>query len=82
MMELADVYPPEAGIRSWRRTVRLDRSLQMVTLEDAWDLGLDAGPVTLHLIAVTEPRIVAAGQLLVPGLDRDFLFAYPGTSST
>lgn len=76
-MELAGAYPPEAGLRSWRRTVRLDRAAELVTLDDAWELGRDAGPVTLHLITAAEPRATADGQLLVPGHDRDLLVRYP-----
>jgi hypothetical protein len=48
-----------------------------VTVDDTWELGLDAAPVALHLMAAAEPRVATAGQLLVPGHDRDLLVGYP-----
>lgn len=53
-LDLAGAYPM-TGIRSWRRTVTLDRVLRRVVIDDAWDLGpwLDGGtepPTVLHLL--------------------------------
>jgi Heparinase II/III-like protein len=68
-MDLAGAYPPEAGIRSWRRTVRLDRGETgdgTLVLEDAWDLNHCAERTVVHLIAARAPREMATGQLVIP----------------
>jgi hypothetical protein len=56
-MELAKAYPASAGLRSWRRTVRLMRTANQVLIDDAYILNSPAR-VTLNLITscnVKEP---------------------------
>lgn len=81
-MDLAPAYPPEAGLASWRRSLRLDRTRGMVIVDDAWEFTGDQGQAVLHLIAATEPRVTAGGQLTVPGAGRDLLISYPGDALT
>ena len=50
---LADAYPKEAAIKSWIRTVTLDRSQDKVTIEDIFELER-AVPVSL---TVMTPRV-------------------------
>jgi len=70
-MDLAGAYPPEAGIRSWRRTIRLDRGgAGTIVVEDSWDLSHSSERTVVHLIAAGEPRNVAAGRLVIPAADR------------
>ncbi|TPW95106.1 hypothetical protein FJ656_34430, partial [Schumannella luteola] len=55
-MELAAAYP-DAGVRSWRRTVTLTRSAgARVEVDDDWRLEErpDAAPTTLHLLLAGE----------------------------
>jgi hypothetical protein len=69
-MELAGAYPADAGIRSWRRTVRLSRDGTgdgKIGIDDAWDLDHSAERTVLHLIAACEPRLVAPGRLVLDG---------------
>jgi hypothetical protein len=79
-MDLAGAYPPEAGIRSWRRTVRMDRGGKRggtIVVDDAWDLTHDPERTVVHLIAAREPRPVAAGRLVIPSDPRDLAIDYP-----
>lgn len=69
-MDLVDAYPTEAGITSWRRSMRLDRGpTSTVTLTDAWDLTGPPTSLVWHLIVnedveATEDGVVvgAAGH--------------------
>jgi hypothetical protein len=81
-MDLAPAYPPEAGIASWRRAVRLDRGPGVVSIDDTWELTRDPGQVVLHLVTATEPREAADGHLVVPGEGRDLLVRYPRETLT
>jgi hypothetical protein len=81
-MDLAQAYPADAGIRSWRRTLRLSRDAAgdgKISIEDAWDLDHSPERTVVHLIAAREPRPVAAGRLVIsaPGQGRDLAIDYP-----
>ena len=76
-MDLACAYPPEAGLTTWRRAVRLDRRHGAVTIDDDWELTGEPRRVVLHLVTATEPREAADGRLLVPGECRGLEIAYP-----
>lgn len=65
-MDLAPAYPAEAGLRSWRRTLRLDRGRGIVVVEDSWDFSHVPEWVTLHLVTAAEPQHLAPGRLLIP----------------
>lgn len=80
-MDLASAYPPDAGIATWRRAIRLDRDRGAVSIDDTWELTRDPGRVVLHLVTAAEPR-QADGHLLVPGEDRDLLIGYPPETLT
>jgi Heparinase II/III-like protein len=81
-MELAAAYPPDAGIATWRRALRLDRGRGAVTVDDTWELTRVPGRVVLHLVTAAEPREAADGHLLVPGEGRDLLIVYPAETLT
>ncbi|WIM98525.1 heparinase II/III family protein [Actinoplanes oblitus] len=50
VLDLADAYP-EAGVRTWRRTARLDRAEGTVTVTDQWELAPGADlPTRIHLV--------------------------------
>lgn len=49
-LDIAGAYPPEAGLKTWRRTVRLDRG-QGVQIDDQYQL--DAPPQSLTLSLLT-----------------------------
>jgi hypothetical protein len=71
-MDLAAAYPPAAGIRSWRRTMRLDRGGTgdgRILIADAWETSNFAERTVVHLIAAREPRRVVPGRLVIPADD-------------
>ena len=79
-MDLAGAYPAEAGIRSWRRTIRLDRGGTgdgTIVLEDAWEINQSPERIVVHLIAAREPCPVAPGRLAIAGDDSSLIIAYP-----
>jgi hypothetical protein len=83
-MDLAGAYPAAAGIRSWRRTLRLSREPAgdaKILIDDAWDLDHSPERTVLYLIAAGEPRPVAAGRLVIApaGPGRDLAIDYPHT---
>jgi hypothetical protein len=68
-LELAQAYPAEAGIATWRRAVRLRRRGRegaVVEVEDAFRLEAPTEDVRLHLLVAGEPRAVAPGRLRIP----------------
>jgi hypothetical protein len=84
-LDLAGAYPPEAGIRSWRRTIRLDRASAgddragggKILLDDTWDLDHSPERTVVYLIAAREPLLVAPGRLVILADDDDLAIDYP-----
>jgi hypothetical protein len=62
-MDIAGAYPPEAGIRSYRRSVTLEKG-RGVTIEDVHD---GDKPAELSLMFAQEPR-VETGRIVLPDL--------------
>ncbi len=70
-LDIAGAYPPEAGIRSWQRQVRLDRGADaQVTLQDSWDLVSSPGEMSLSLMAASDVEHVKPGCLACTGVER------------
>ncbi|HWR49821.1 MAG TPA: heparinase II/III family protein [Bryobacteraceae bacterium] len=61
-LEIAGAYPKEAGIESWRRTLRLDRTTGHVELRDSYALAKSGARIALTLMTPCEVK-VAAGRL-------------------
>ncbi|MEV6343072.1 heparinase II/III family protein [Actinoplanes sp. NPDC051851] len=59
-VELANAYP-EAGVRSWRRTARLERAADTVTIRDEWDLQRGGPGTRVHLIVAGDVRLGPEG---------------------
>jgi len=56
-MELATAYPAESRLKSWRRTVKLDRRQNVIEISDSYSLTEPAPEITLNLMtacAVTQ----------------------------
>lgn len=66
-LDLAGAYPIEAGCRSWRRTVRLDRRRAEVVVTERWQVD-DPSDLRLHHVIAGEPVTHTAGQLAVRAL--------------
>ncbi len=61
-LDLAQAYPPEAGIQSWRRAFRFDRANNEIEITDAYSLDKAAQRITLTLMCANRPA-EAAGLL-------------------
>jgi hypothetical protein len=67
-LNLAAAYPAAAGIRSWRRTLRLDRGSPLISVHDSWELGQASPETACYLITPEEPRVAGATITLPSGL--------------
>jgi hypothetical protein len=63
-MELAAAYPAAAGVRSWRRTLRLDRTRPLISIRDDWETHTSERTLC-YLITPEEPE-VAGGRIVIP----------------
>lgn len=66
-LDLAGAYPPEAGLASWERTLRLDRAKNEIEVRDAWQLKQAGGRVALSLMTACEAAQSGAGELRLTG---------------
>ncbi len=62
-MELANAYPPEAHVKSWRRLVKLDRMRNVIEISDDYFLTEPVSEVTLNLMTVCSVAESGKGQL-------------------
>ncbi|HEV2527228.1 MAG TPA: heparinase II/III family protein [Thermomicrobiales bacterium] len=77
-LDLALAWPGSAGIRTWRRTIRLERGdTPQVVLDDAWDLAAEPEELTLSLI-LNGLVTMSAGEIAVhsPGIGRPLLITW------
>ncbi len=80
-LDLAAAYPAAAGVRSWRRTLRLDRTAPLVAIHDSWELSESSERTACYLITPEEPQ-VADGRILLPfGLVIDIDATVDGASA-
>jgi len=76
-LDLADAYPDDAGIVSWRRVMRLDRQPAQVIVTETWSLRRDANTVVLTLMTGDEPDVTAPGR--ITWAHRDAAVGYDGS---
>ena len=63
-MDIADAYPPEAGIKSWRRTCRLRRGHDaQVEIVEEFALKAPTREIALSLMTPIEPRLEEPGVI-------------------
>jgi hypothetical protein len=73
-LDIAPAYPPEAGVRRWTRTLRLERALPSggedvparrghITLDDDFELAAAPPRLTLHLMSSGPVDTAAPGVL-------------------
>jgi Heparinase II/III-like protein len=68
-MELAHAYPPQSHLKSWRRTVTLDRASNRVEISDNYFLSEPVSDITLNLMTACKVTQSGFGHLtLVSGL--------------
>jgi len=66
-LNLARAYPLQAGLDSWKRTLRLDRGGNQVEVTDSYSLKRAAAQVTQTLMTPHKVAQTAAGELAVAG---------------
>ena len=62
-MELATAYPAESRLKSWRRTVRLDRTGNVIEISDSYLLTTPVSDITLSLMTACSVAQTGKGQL-------------------
>jgi hypothetical protein len=79
---LASAYPKEAGVKSWVRTVTLDRLLNKITVEENFELD-NAVPVSLSLMTTRLATVDAGGTVtlkLATGESKGSLLRFDATA--
>ncbi len=75
---IAEAYPKEAGVKSWVRTVTLDRKKDKITVEEDFELDR-AAPVVLTVMTPRIPSVNPGGSLtlkVAAGEGRDSMLNY------
>jgi len=67
-LDLAGTYPKQTGLKSWVRTVRLNRGKDIVITED-YALEQPAGEITLSLMTPCKVEVQKEGRLLLATAD-------------
>jgi hypothetical protein len=80
-LDLAAAYPAAAGVRSWRRTLRLDRGAPLIRVHDSWELSQVSPRTACYLITPEEPRVAGATITLPSGLVIDIEATVDGTGA-
>jgi hypothetical protein len=70
-LDLAAAYPAAAGVRTWRRTLRLDRTGPLIAIHDSWELSQYSERSVCFLITAEEPQVSGATIKLPSGLTVD-----------
>ena len=80
-LDLAAAYPGTAGVRSWHRTLRLDRTAPLISVHDSWELSQRSERSVCYLITPDEPRVAGATIMLPSGLVIDIDAVVDGASA-
>ena len=62
-MNIEQAYPPEAGLKSWRRVFRFDRTQKEIEIRDRYSLSKGTGEITLTLMSPGKAVESAPGEL-------------------
>jgi hypothetical protein len=68
VLDVAGAYPPEAGLKRWLRTIRLNRG-QSVTVEDAYELDHTPKNLLLNLLTVCAVSLDTVGVIRLSAAD-------------
>ena len=80
-LDLTATYPATAGVRFWRRTLRLDRTAALISIHDSWELNQESERSVCYLITQEQPRVAGATITLPSGLVIDIDATVDGTSA-
>lgn len=81
-MDIAPAYPEEAGLKSWRRTLRLERGKRVV-VRDRFEAGSASTPPAWSLMTSLRPVLAAPGRISLerggdPGAASALALTYDG----
>ncbi|MBZ0286687.1 MAG: heparinase II/III-family protein [Anaerolineae bacterium] len=68
VLDIAGAYPPEAGLKRWLRTIRLNRG-QSVAVEDEYELDHTPGTLGLSLLTACAVSLDTAGIIRLSAAD-------------
>jgi heparinase II/III-like protein len=71
-LDIAGAYQAAAGVDTWRRSIRLDRRSNQVSITDTYSLNKDVPEITLTLMTVGPVKELAAGKLQLAGVTLAF----------
>jgi hypothetical protein len=66
-LDIAGAYPPEAGLQTWKRTLRLDRAGNEIEVHEVFVLRRPGGRITLSLMTPCHATQSGAGELTLAG---------------
>jgi hypothetical protein len=66
-LDITGAYPPEAGIKSWVRTLAFERSGQVI-LRERFTLEKDRMPIVLSLMSCRRPEPARDGRIMLANL--------------
>ena len=66
-LNIERAYPPEARIREWRRTLRLDRQVPHIEILDRYKLDQPARKIELTLMTPCRVTPTATGEITLSG---------------
>jgi len=69
-LDIAAAYPPEAGLKSWTRSMTLNRG-QDVEIVDSYDLSRPAGELSLSLLTPCEVCLDTPGTIVLKETSMD-----------
>jgi hypothetical protein len=69
-MDIAGAYPPEAGVKVWRRQVSLDRGKNSVEVVDAYELSAASNRVQQAFVTVAKVDLSAPGKVVITGANK------------
>ncbi|MCC6801718.1 MAG: heparinase II/III family protein, partial [Anaerolineae bacterium] len=67
-LDIAGAYPPEAGVKRWTRTIRLERG-RVVTVADVYELDHTPRSLMLSLLTASEVALDEAGIIRLSAAD-------------
>ena len=67
-LDIAGAYPKEAAVKSYKRSLRYDRSVDTVAVSDEYVLERAENPIVSHVMCYNEPKYGDSGELDLGGL--------------
>ena len=66
-LNIAKAYPPQAGLESWKRTLKFDRANRRIEVLDEYAVKQASGPLTLTLMTPCRVTQSGPGELTLAG---------------